>query len=458
MAKIGNGVTIFYFLRMCADVSRKRIIYILVIVVLFAAFCEARGELKGADLSHKIDLRKNVSLEYEKIKGDIKLIDETIYKPIIIENCEIDGNLIFKNSNFLSKVSFRNVTVSGQSSFLASNFSKRACFEKSRFKGKANFESVSFAEAVFDESEFLEDATFKDCSINKNSGFRAATFNKDAIFTTAKFRDDSQFNYVRFKGDASFRDSLFAKKAEFNSAIFSGEADFYKARFQGDAIFSKLKSSKDCDFSYAEFLNGADFSDSRFGGIVDFRGFRSLGNLTLKGARFDQLYLPWKEAKDRLQGDEQLYLSLINSYKQRGLFDDVDDCYYSFRERYPPSYPFSGLIEQMLKYLYGWGVRPFNTVKISFVFIGLFGLYFWLVHVPAKTSETDRRSGIPGSSLFTALILSAKIFASALTSVVSETSLDGQAGNAAKLEKFLAHVLAALFLLALAKTILRDII
>jgi len=470
----------------------KRIIHLLIVIVLIAGFCEGKGEITGADIASEISLGNNVSMENEKIKGDIIIINRTTCKPMKIENCEIDGDLVLENSIFRDRVYFKNTTVLGQSSFSHSTFSKLAKFEKSRFKGKANFEDASFAEARFNESEFLEDAIFRNCSFNSSNKFDFATFNKDAIFTQAEFCDSS-FNYASFHGDAYFSHTIFKKNVEFNSVVISGKADFYKAMFQGDAIFSKLEVSSDVDFSNAEFLKEANFYDSRFGGMANFRN-ASFKILNLNDVSFNQLYLPWKNAKDNLSCDEYLYLYLINSYKQRGLFDDVDDCYYYFKEHYPQKYPFSIVIEPMLNYLYGWGVRPFRTIFCAVLFIGLFGLYFWFVQAPIKAFKVDERSGIPeneyaahktenypetinqntfefharklftmlkrlaSSSIFIALILSAKTFGSALTSIISETSLNGPAGNAAKLERFLAHVLAALFLIALTKTILREII
>jgi hypothetical protein len=184
---------------------------------------------------------------------------------------------------------------------------------------------------------------------------------------------------------------------------------------------------------------------------------------------------------------------MINTYKEMGLFDDADDCYYYFKDNYRQSYPFSDCIESILGELYGWGVKPLNAIKWSIIFILIFGLYFWFPYILTNPHCIEGRSDIPGdksserrpngamksidrdsnelyagkpfnaanstcSSLILSLILSARIFASALTSIIDGPSLDEPGGNIAKLEKLLAHIMAFLFLIAVSKTILREII
>lgn len=447
-------------------------------------------DIDGADVSSKISLDENVYLNYKKIDGNIIVKYVNFNNHIQIENCIISGDLILENSEF-DYICIKNTTIFGRSSFYKSNFSDSAIFVDSMFKGIANFEDAIFDEVKFDRSEFSEDANFEYCLFDKTSRFNGVIFNKDAVFTQATFNDETFFIEARFLNDAYFPRIIFANDVEFNSAFFSGRVDFYRTQFRRNALFSELISSDEFDFSEADFRGKADFFSSRFGRIVNFHNASFFGILRLNEIRFNQLYLPWKNAKDNLSCDKYLYLYLINSYKEQGLFEDADDCYYYFRDHYPQSYPFSFMIEPILKCLYGWGVKPFNTILSSLFFIAIFGLYFWLVRAPIKA---DKRSDITGneysarisethlktfgqktfilhakafstilkkfaiSSQMTALILSAKIFASALTPIISEPSVNGPAGNAAKLEKLLAHVLAALFLIALAKTVLREII
>jgi len=464
----------------------KKSIFLLIIILLIIVLegtCKIATEAISADM---IDLGNSIDIKNKKINGDITIINKEINWTIYIEDCEIDGNLILKESEFLKSVSFANTTIRGRSSLEHTVFSDLATFEKSCFMDIANFDYVSFDEARFTKSKFSKDARFMHSTYGKGSSFGNSIFNEDAIFTLSKFKE-VDFNRVEFNGKAIFYRVIFRENANFNSAVLSEEADFYNADFQGDADFSDLKASNEIDFSKSNFSQEANFGNIRFNGYANFKN-ASFESLKLNGAIFNQFYLPWKNVKGKLDCDEYLYLCMINSYKEMGLFDDADDCYYYFKDNYRQSYPFSDCIELILGELYGWGVKPLNTIMWSINFILIFGLYFWFPYILTKPHCAEGKTDIPGDksserrlnssmqsmelhagkffnaakstclSLIISSILSARIFASALTSTIDGPSMNGPGRNIAKFEKLLAHLMAFLFLIAVSKTILREII
>lgn len=510
--------------------SQTRIVYLALILIIFAVCFAVSGELYGNKISSDIISGNYVDLNNKKINGDIVVTNASICQKLIIENSEINGNVVFDQSLFNNDVSFANTTIMGQSSFVNSIFNRVSKFNRSYFRDRANFENATFTQGRFEDAEFSGDAVFSYCKFINKPTFGCAIFNKDAIFRNSNFKK-SDFSNVHFKGIAFFPMAAFGDATYFNSAIMSDEANFYNVSFHGVAVFSDLKASNKVDFSNAVFSRMADFTDSRFGGYTDFykaefqeeahfsnlkassevdfsrsnfsqkADFRdtrfngyvnfknaSFKNLTLNGAILNQFYLPWKNVKGKLDCDEYLYLRMINTYKDMGLFDDADDCYYYFKNNYHQSYIFSDCIESILGELYGWGVKPLNTIKWSIIFILIFGLYFWLPYILTDAHCTEGRSDTPGTkysgcrpngsvqsmelhagrffdaakstclSLIISLILSARIFASALTSTIDGPSMNGSGRNIAKLEKLLAHLMAFLFLIAISKTILREII
>lgn len=491
---------------------KRVLIYLIIASFIFMGFSEADGIVNG-DTIPIIISSNDIIFNDVKITGDIILTNMTIRNKLVIENSEINGSIVFDGSQFMKQVSFSDTTILGQSSFISSTFNHVAKFKQTNFIGRANYKKAAFMQGEFDRAVFYEDAIFKYCTFINEPTFTYASFNKDALFTSsafnggdfnhgsfyknvffndATFQDKAYFNYAIMSNIADFSNAKFSNMMSLNDSRFMGYADFYNTTFAGDAYFSDLKASNEVDFSKSNFSKMADFHDARFSGYANFKN-ASFRNLFLSGALFNQFYLPWKNVKGKLDCDEYLYLRMISTYKDLGLFDDADDCYYYFKHNYLQSYQFSNFIEPILGELYGWGVKPINTIKWSLIFILVFGLFFWFPYILTDTnlvkgrpdlsitkpSECSPNSTVQSigkdstdlhaasfscvvSSIFLSLILSlifsARIFASALTSTIEGPSLKGSGSNIAKLEKLLAHIMAFLFLIAISKTILREII
>ncbi|MDD4653132.1 MAG: pentapeptide repeat-containing protein [Methanothrix sp.] len=491
----------FFFFKIINLYKYKKIGYYLIII--FMIIQGVKCETSGAVISSYIISNNSIDLRNERINGDIDVKNKLVCGSIQIEDSEIDGNLLFGGSIFQNCVSIRNTTILGKSYFNNSLFYDQVDFEKSRFSDfanfrdstffdMANFKNASFDEANFVESIFSDDALFSRCNFSAVSKFNGANFNKYVTFADSRFYHMAFFSETTYKGYALFERAKFYYYAYFGNAFMSEDVDFFETMFREDAHFSNLKALKEVDFSKSDFSKKANFRDARFSGYANFKN-ASFQNLILNGAIFNQFYLPWKNVKGKLDCDESLYLHMISTYKDLGLFDDADDCYYYFKNNYRQSYKFNDLIEPILGELYGWGVKPLNTIKWSIIFILIFGLYFWLLHILNNLQCGEGRSDLPETkyseshqngtvqsidkdstdlhvasffsvvwstflSLTMCLIFSARIYASALTSIIEGPSLHGTRSNIAKLEKLLAHLMAFLFLIAISKTILREII
>jgi len=443
----------------------------IIIIVLLINTTDGLRESYSENISKKINSGECVNISNKMVNQSIMISKLIIDEPIIIDNCLIVGDVSANGIIFNNRISFKNTVFLGKVNFLRSCFNETTLFKNAIFKDTAEFSASKFRDANYGGGQFFENVFFTMCNFHY-SDFNNTIFYKDAVFDYVNLTDVTLFDKANFKDDSYFRHATFAGDPRFDDALFYGIADFYKTTFPGEASFYNSKFYQRADFSRTNFSNAA-FEGSSFSGIADFR-MANYQTLDLRDITFDRMLLSWKEAKNNLICDKSFYLYLIKSYKDLGLFEEADDCYYYFKEMYPPTDFFSKCIDQPLKYFYGWGVKPFNAFVFSILFTILFGLYFWkktdfiLDFRPKDEFMLNKNNSfsifceisnnLANSYLLKSIYFSARVFASAITSHVSDPSTGTKSRNAAKIEQLIAQLLAALFLIAVTKTIIREII
>lgn len=100
----------------------------------------------------------------------------------------------------------------------------------------------------------------------------------------------------------------------------------------------------------------------------------------------------WEEIKNALDCDEASYLVLVKNFREHGQFKEADDCYYIYR------YINMNSLSDFLSWIScGFGVRPLYTVYLSFIFIILFGFFYWIGNGIYKLSVPHQlQEDIPG--------------------------------------------------------------
>jgi len=230
-------------------------------------------------------------------------------------------------------------------------------------------------------------------------------------------------------------------------AKFGADANFKGSRFSMDANFGRVSFSGDARFIYSEFRNNSDFSNSKFDKFANFRGsrFQVPSILSLKEIDFEQIYLDWISIKnlDR-HFDSKVYLSLIESYKIRGFFEDADNCYYQFRNESRQSLKdLYKICDWIIMALYGYGVKPLRPLLGFVLLLSFFTILYLLV-------------GVAGNSTWDA-------FNTSLIVALSGTKLIENPNHsptvilywAFTIEKLLGSLFFALFLISISRTIIR---
>ncbi len=321
----------------------------------------------------------------------------------------------FERARFNGYTTFNNVRFNETAHFWRANFTEDAYFEGAQFIGWTDFNAAKFCKIVyFRYATFSEDvvfgrtlfqgyADFWFVQFNGTSRFGDAQFDKDTQFSKVRFGSDSNFGGVRFGGDAYFGGTEFNKTAHFDGAVFSGGVAYFMwANFSGNARFWEVKFKEIADFSdttfngssgfrYAQFSNRAYFNSAMFNGSASFEDAQFDGNAyfenTTFGSHLDltrtgvlRLLLPWESIDDHqlFVSDDDAYLALIRNYANLGWFEDLNDCYYEYRNKCRMNEPISleKITDTFEWILYGYGVKPLRTVVwIVSVILG-FGLVF----------------------------------------------------------------------------------
>ncbi|MDD4162793.1 MAG: pentapeptide repeat-containing protein, partial [Methanothrix sp.] len=430
------------------DEIRLELVLILILVLLplaGAASEEGMTVVPAQEILDKIERGLPVKYDHVTIKGDLDLkkldlptrpANRTWYEievlglsenatlvssPIRINDSTIEGFVFLNNAIFGSSVDIRGSAFDGYANFGHSAFNGTANFGRSAFNGTANFGRSAFngyanfgrsafnGTAIFWDSAFNGTANFGRSAFNGDADFGNSAFNADADFGNSAFNGDAYFWGSAFNGDAYFWDSAFNGIADFRGSAFNGTANFGNSAFNGTANFGNSAFNGTANFGGSAF-NGPDFSlvqfnklvsfdDTRFCGSTSFNSSRFKedalfegadfnGTLYLTRAKYDRLYISWKNIK-KLGYDDAAYLSLLENFKKLGYLEDYDACYYEYRRlhreqswsgKYHAMHPAEEWLRKRidvgLEAFYGYGKKPIWPLLWSAGTIVFFGL-FW---------------------------------------------------------------------------------
>ena len=426
----------------------------------------------------KLDLPKRrvnwtpFEIEWLDLSENAMIVSSSIW----LNDSTIDGAVYFNNTIFLNPIMFWNSNFEGVACFRGSAFRKDALFSRSAFNDAADFSSSCFeCIAYFGGSDFSGAAHFGGSNFKRDAHFGNSAFEGNAYFGNAAFKGDANFYGATFNGDAYFERTHF-NDVQITSAIFNKLAFIGGARFNGTASFNSTRFKEDASFE------GADFN----------------GTLYLDRAKYDKLYISWKNIKE-LGYDDAAYLALLENFKKLGYFEDYDACYYDYRQQhrdqdwsggYHAMHPAEEWarkrIDALLDVFYGYGKKPLWPLLWSAGTILIFGI-IWLVsgmnglrgkngrsiferfglqNATAKTRHRDWWGGARAFSdalLFTdSLLFSATVFLSGTRLFVEppeQPEMRRLSANQVKwamiFERVLGALFSILFFLAISGTVVR---
>lgn len=439
------------------------------------------------------------------------IFDKTFFRDILIlNNNTFCGSVSCSRSKFIEKPNFNGSAFDSQVLFSNTNFMqginlKRCIFKDecnfaaSSFLGAASFEDICFSNgANFRGSIFREDFEFENISSKKSSiSFVNSSFSKNIEIIQCRFEGDgylfreadisgqvsiggsnfsnfdvskSKFNgsvkilNAIFNGNTVFRNAIFNEEAAIFGCIFNGNSDlriskfmqqasFKASTFNGSALFEKAEFDKRAQFSDALFLGLADFTDCIFKEDAIFEGAEFKSDLVLKRTDYNNLYIRWDNITN-LPFDDSSYLLLIENFKKLGFWSDADNCYYAYRSERNQFLPFHNrLVDFILLLLYGYGTKPgFSLFWIIFTIF-----FMGIILYEGKILKKDSMN----ASFQDAILFSAVNFASGAKSLNELISTPTKFTVAERyqflviIERFLGMLLFALFLISLARTMIR---
>ena len=353
------------------------------------------------------------------------------------------GDTSFSKTVFENSTTFEDSSCRGNFSFYKTSFMKEVNFLRSRLEGKQNL----FSKAVFSDSANFGESTFNNTDLswsifNGKTQVLNGVFNGNTDFRHAAFEKDTAFFALRFNGEVNFVQSKFGQEASFKSTLFNGSATFDNVDFENRAQFSDAK-----------FLKSAGFNESKFKGDALFEGTVFGGILFLTRAEYERMFIRWENIT-HLEFDDSSFLLLIENFKKLGYWSDADKSYYAYRlerNRYLPV--IYRPTDWMLSILYGYGTRPEFSLFWFGITILLFGVVFYRVD---GVHKGDKRVSIWDAIFFSATnIASGTKTLSGFVSTPSDFKAAGRFQYLIVLEKFLGMLLFALFLTALARTVIR---
>jgi hypothetical protein len=443
---------------------------------------ERTEDLRAIDLPNE---GKLVSSRIEifdcRINGNLNFSNCIFLYPIIFNRSQFKGKVNFSRSQFKEKADFSGSKFGQSADFSQSEFSRYASFSGSVFSENADFKQSQFRGIVsFIESQFKGNANFAGSRLSENSSFNGSHFGKDVYFNKSqfskyssfimsifsgeakfsdslfeagvsffdsKFGNDAYFSLSRFNGSSSFAESQFHKIVYFTQSIFNGDADFSQSEFNDYADFRESRFNGDAKFLYSKFIGEFGFNKARFYQIVNFHGSKFNKKIRLKDVDFNKIHIDWQGIKTIYRDfDGRVYLALIEDYKERGFFEDADDCYYNYRIdcRQNMKAP-KKQIDWLLWKSYGYGMKPAYPLcwlvilfLVSFIF---YSTLFWEV---------------VGNSIWAVSNTSLTVFLSA-TKLIEDPNHPSSwmLYWAFTAEKLLASILFGLFLISFGRTMIR---
>lgn len=374
-------------------------------------------DVQSREILDQIKNNKPVEYDHIIIKGNLELSNEEfqtdknqpfiIRSPIRITNSLIEGYVAFNGIVFEKCVHFGGTKFDKEVGFTSSEFKNEVSFNRSQFKDLVQFKFIKFHDRLIQEEGFQREGNKK----------MRLYFEQDYIrFEEARFENDVLFIGVIFEMRTNFRGAQFLKNLSFRENIIDKN----------------------------EFREDVDFSGATFRKSVDFEVAKLSKRIILERARFKEFNVKWTNIKNHLDcgDDESIYLSFINYFKSKGLFEDADECYYEYRKRREIRSKILGYFDLGARFLYGYGLKPHYPLVWSFCIISI----SWFLLVFNNISATN------------ALIISITAFTSGAKDIIAipaSVYLVGIPAIIVALERLMGWIFFALFLAALGKTLIR---
>lgn len=482
-------------LQLVAGGKEIRLNVVLVLVFVLLPLANAGREdgvrvVPAQEILDKIGRGEPVEYDHVVVKGDLKRNPDdvrmgrsekaaVVLSRIRITDSLIDGNLYFNNSIF------------GAIDFSGTIFNGSAYFGGASFNGPVYFISSSFDDLInFFDSSFNDSAYFSDSSFNGPAYFISSSFNETPYFIDSSFNDSAYFWDSLFNGRAAFKGSSFNSVADFKGSSFNSFADFGSSEFNGPD-FSSSQFNKQVSFDDSQFKGSTSFKSTRFKEDASFEGADFNGTLYLDRAKYDKLYISWKNIKE-LGYDDAAYLALLENFKKLGYFEDYDACYYDYRQKHRDQ-DWSGRyhamhsaeewtrkrIDVLLEVFYGYGKKPLLPLLWSAGIIILFGIIWSMAGMNGRqgngrgiferfgqqnTTVKSERQGLLGGprALADGMLFSATVFLSGTRLFVeppAQPEMQELSANQVKwamiFERVLGALFSILFFLAISGTVVR---
>jgi len=476
-------------------------------VEYYHVIVEGDLDLSNLDLPKRHVNRTLDEIEYFGLSENALIVSSWI----IIGDSTINGNISFGNAIFSNLVGFSGSAFNGTAYFGGSAFNGTADFSGSAFNGGADFGGSAFngyasfrgsafnGYASFRGSDFNSDASFRGSDFNGTAYFRDSDFNGNTYLGESNFNGNAYFGESDFNGNASFRESNFNGTAYFGESDFNSDASFRGSDFNGGANFGE-SDFNNSDFSSAQFNRPVTFDDANFSNFTSFQSSRFKedalfegtvfdGTLFLNRAKYDRLYIRWKNIRE-LGYDDAAYLTLLENFKKLGYVEDYDACYYEYRRlhrdqswsgKYHAMHPWEEWLRKRidlgLDAFYGYGKKPILPLIWSAATILFFGLIWRKAGVDGRRGKgqgiferyglreahSRRRSGTEEiHALLGAVLFSATLFLSGTRLFVDPPALPALQGWFAAhaqgffiAERVLGALFSILFFLAISGTVVR---
>jgi hypothetical protein len=494
------------------DRTKQILALILGIILISVAqgAIESSKIVYASDVTEKIKAGQPVDFDNCTIVGDLNLGEIKIEKPVQFKHTLFQNSVNFNSATFNGTAYFWDSTFNSYAYFIGSRFNRDASFWGSSFNGDTIFMSSRFnGDASFEDSTFNGVAEFWGTRFNGYAYFFGSTFNRTADFWGTSFNDGAAFAKSSFNGDAIFERSNFNGLSNFWLSSFNDNADFEYSRFNADATFGKSSFNGDADFECSRFNGNVSFLDSRFNkdaSYIDsqFGGYTSFNNaqfskgvlrigedavfygtLDLNRSNINSIdtYIRWNNIKN-LRYNIKAYNLLFNNYKKWGLFEDYNNCYYTFRKEllFHETMGFTKLLDYFQWILNGFGMKPIFPIMWSTGIILISGAIFYIINgiqrldakntpnivyvrgyiIPRKPLKERVKSIIFQKrtiSIGEAMLFSATYFSSGANNIISSQPTDlspvGVSRYIAVLERLMGWFFFALFLSALGNTAIR---
>jgi len=381
---------------------------------------------------------------------------------IQITNSKFLGKVYFRNANINNSANFAN-TIFGDEADFSNSFLKSPNFQGSIFKGPARFVHTNFSGNIqIDDVYFSKDAIFENASFLEDASFFRTNFRNNAYFMWSKFSDQANFYKTNLAESLDFTNASF-HQANFNdvkingTAIFDGarieEAWFYKVNFGSDVLFRDARINKSLTITKCQFNGDAIFAGTQFD---------KPRSLALNCNQFNKIYLRWNNISEALAYDDETYLFLVKNYKNLGLFEDANNCYFQYRtERRRYLEPYYSTLDFALEKTYGYGTKPLSVLYVSALLVAIFSFIFMLISYLSQKGN-DSKSKFDYLTIigwhikfsYLAFLSGTKLFVDAPDRPKMQGYGDDALAFFFTLERVLGAILFGFFALALARTII----